>query len=142
MDVYTDASAITGLMYYFGIWGSNTPPVSATGTNAMYAGFRYVAGTDTQWVAIVNDGTIANQTVSGNLGTIAADTRYLLKVVFSGGGTSAQFYINSVAVGSPMATHLPDVNTDVGIYFQVVNTAGGGGSARAFSQARVYYEFD
>lgn len=142
MDVYTDASTITGAMYMFCLYGGSTPPVSATGTNAHYICFRYVDGTDANWKGVVCDGTLANQTVTDLSSAIAANTRYRLKFVVSGAGTSVQFFVNGTAVGAAATSHLPDTNTDIGVWLEAVNLVGGGGTARAFSLSRLYYEQD
>ena len=141
-DVMTDASAITGLMYYFGWWAGNVPPVNGTGVAGSYLGFRYLAGTDSGWVGLINNGQIANQTVVALTGaSIAADTRYRLRIEVNTQGTSANFYINGVLVGTTSSANLPAASTAMGIWAQVVNLPGGVGSARSFSMASAYWEW-
>jgi hypothetical protein len=136
MDVLTDATSIAGLYYFMGWYGSNSPPFNGTGTNSYNVAFRYLEGTDPGWMAITNDGTIANQTVTNLNTAIAANTRYRLKIIFTS-AASVDFYINGVNVGT-VTTALPASTNLLGVWLGVTNLSG---VARAFGLSCAYWEW-
>jgi hypothetical protein len=75
--------------------------------------FRYSAPAgDTGWRAVCDDGTSA--TVSTNLTTVTADTRYLLRIRMDSAAGIAYFSINNGAE-TAVSTNLPAVGTDLGV---------------------------
>lgn len=135
-------NAITEARYWAGLFdstGSSTAPgTSATGVlTRIHASFRYVEGTDTQWVGSVGDGT--TQTVSANLGAIAADTSYVLKIRFTS-STTAAFSINGGAeTVVTLASNAGD-STDMYQAAYVANKTGG--NTRRIDIAGMYGEMN
>jgi hypothetical protein len=135
-------SVITASRQWTGVFdnsGSSTAPgTSATGVlTRVHAAFRYIDGTDTQWVASVGDGT--TQTVSANIAAIATSTEYFLKIRFAS-STSVAFSINGGAETTvTIATSAGD-STDVYAAAYVANKTAG--NTRAIDLAGLYFEYN
>jgi hypothetical protein len=133
--VYTDPTAVTGVRYFFGV-GQNTPTNSdaITSRKVMFR-FSTVAG-DAGWVPTTADGT--TQHTDTAIGTVAAATRYLLKIRFVSSGTPTAFFSVNGGAETSVTANLPatgSTNSMNMLEGGVFNTAGGAGSNRAFSFA-------
>lgn len=135
-------SAITAARFWVGLFDnrfpSNTPGTSATGVlTAKHVSFRYVAGTDTQWVASVADGT--TQTVSANIAAIAASTVYTLKIRFIS-NTQVAFSVNGGAETTvTLASNAADA-TNVYPHILVANVTAT--NTRAIDISGIYFEYN
>lgn len=135
-------AVITASRQWVGLFdtsGSSTSPgTSATGVlTAKHVAFRYVEGTDTQWVASVGDGT--TQTVSANIAAIAAATVYTLKIRFIT-STSVAFSVNGGAETTvALATNAADA-TDMYQAVYVANKTGG--NTRIVDIAGMYADYN
>lgn len=122
-------SVITSIRYRIGVVAN--PNMSNSDTmNSQGVVFRYsTAAGDSGWVVTAWDGT--TQSVSAQVAAIAASTTYVLKLVFSAGGTSVSATVNGgtpVVVTSnipaatilqiPCATSMPLTNAtrDLDVY--------------------------
>lgn len=121
-------STITNVRYWIGF-------ISATLTNAddqagAYAAFRFstVAG-DTGWRAIVDNGT--TQTVSSNIGTVAASTQYKFEIQIDYANTKTYFRVNGGAWTT--ISVIPPSGTNLGVCVELVVTSN---SARVLNFSR------
>jgi hypothetical protein len=125
--IRTGSTISTAMVYWIGLFQS-TNVGTAIGTSSTgvltnrHAAFRFAAGTDTQWVGSVSDGT--TQTVSGNIAAIAASTVYTLKIRFAS-STSVRLSVNG---GAETTVTLNTSNADANqtaIYAAVLNVTAG-----------------
>jgi hypothetical protein len=103
---------LSSIRYWIGfteIAGSFQNDDTQSGLDSCAFRFSTVAG-DAGWRATVSNGT--SQTVGPNTITIAANTVYDLRIVISGDGTSAAFYVNNVLLDT-LVTNLPSLTTNL-----------------------------
>lgn len=113
--VLTDASAITTIRYMIGMGvnNENADPVTAN-----WIGFRYsTASSDGGWVGVVYDGT---QAVTATVATIAANTRYVLRIRKVG---STVFFSVNGGTEISQATHVPVNNAYASVGMRVTTLA-------------------
>ena len=97
-------------------------------------GIRYsTTAPDGGWVGETTD-AVLGRTISAAIAAVAINTRYKLKMVVQGGGTSIDFTVDDGAVTTIAAT-LPTTNTTLNYGCQVSIPAAG---ARYFSLSRGY----
>lgn len=135
--IYSDPTAVTTVVYYFGVFTS-VPSATNGAITTRHLGIRFVAGTDTTWTGTSADGTTQHTTsITGS--TVAAATRYVLTIRFDPTGTPTVFFsVNGGAEVSHTA-NIPATGNAFGIpQASVVNSsAGGAGTARGYAIARM-----
>lgn len=89
-------SDITVQRIWIGLFASD-PSGSSTPAQE-FAGFRYVAGTDTTWRVTTGDG--ANRTVTDSSVAVAANTKYALRIRLFAASVQFRFGIPEVVFGS------------------------------------------
>jgi hypothetical protein len=132
--VRTDASAITTLSYWIGIFNGNPGTGDSLAANGI--GFRYstVAG-DGGWVGVTYDGT---QAVTGTVSSIAANTRYALRIRKVSG--TVFFSVNG-GTETSTSTHVPTNDVYRVPVANVTNRIGGAGTARSIYFSRAFANY-
>lgn len=120
-------TVLTALRYWLGFTNISISLIDTPTTQIVYA-FRFssVAG-DTNWQAIVCDGTTVTTVDTGVVATINQD---LIMGIQINGQSRVRFWLNDYTTGAEVAdvsTNLPVVGSHVTPFFRVTNT---GGSAR------------
>lgn len=102
-------------------------------------GFRYVAGTDTNWQCYASPAGGGSHTLvdSGVLPSTTAGHNFEVRP--AAGGTLVNYYIDNVQVGS-ISTTLPTTSLPLSLATHNDNVPGGGSGASAMSVAYWYWE--
>jgi hypothetical protein len=115
------SASISNALYWVGM-ASGQPSNSSTGGTKEFLLFRYLAGTDTYWTAVSNNGS--SQTITATTTTVAADTVYDLSIDFDAALGEATFSVNN-ADSVTISTNIPTNTTLMGIEATVFNNPGG-----------------
>lgn len=102
---------LTSIRIWVGI-ASSVPLAGTDNPTGHYAMFRYSGGVDTTWVATTKDNVTQNVVALSD--TITRNTEYLLRIRFTGDGTTALFSVNDGAE-TALTVNLPDPNTTIGM---------------------------
>jgi hypothetical protein len=101
--------------------------------------FEYDRGVNINWVGRTASGGSSS---TSNLGVAVEATNYhVLRFEVNAAGTSVQFYIDDVAVGSPITTNLPSTAlVPTGLVISVNTDVSAGSAQRFFSVDWVAYD--
>lgn len=113
--------SIANALYFIGM-SSGQPTNSASGGTKQFLVFRYLAGTDTYWTAMSNDGS--TQTVTASTTTVLADTVYDLSIDYDSAAGVATFKVNNTDPVT-ISTNIPTVTVLMGIEAIIFNNPGG-----------------
>jgi hypothetical protein len=127
--IYT-GSSLTGLRYFLGV-GAAAPTNSDTVVTRKLL-FRYsTVASDGSWTPTSADNT--SQNVGSAIGSIAANTRYVLTIRFVSTGTPTAYFSVNGGTEQAVTANLPGTGNNLNGQMACFNTTGGGGSARSFS---------
>lgn len=129
-------AAITDVRLWIGPTSSINIAGGSSPSGYNFAGFRFIAGTDTNWTCVTNDGGADTGTQSDSGVVVAADTEYKFTVDCTTSGQIV-FKINDTVVGSTHSTNLPVATTVMSVISR--GTLIAGGATRSIRNARIHY---
>jgi hypothetical protein len=113
------------------LFGNNSDTPGTT-----FVGFRYSAGTDSEWKVVTYDGTNLNVFTTGV--NVSTTTTQDFRIEWENGGSEVRFYINNTLVKTA-TVQLPASATAMRFVAGVKNTVGGAGTARQMNFAVIKY---
>lgn len=138
--IKTDASAITTIRYWMGMF-SASPDAIARGTGTIHlAAFSYDTGVDGTafWRTSTSAGVANTFTTTTTTTAIAANTEYKLYINCSTASTDCKFYINDVLVATH-TTNLPTITQTLGYGNRVITLTT---AARNLKTSSIYLRHD
>lgn len=128
---------ISSVRYWVGLGSAAVTNVDSIAGGTSFIGFRFsTVATDTGWRPVTMDGT--TQTTAADIGTVVADTKYVLKFRVDSAGGKVFFSVNGGSEVEASAT-LPAVGTDLGVVLRVFNQVA---AIRQLNLSRIWVEYD
>jgi hypothetical protein len=128
---------ITSVRYWIGLGSAAVTNVDSIAAGTSFVGWRFsTVATDTGWRPVTMDGT--TQTTAADIGTVAASTRYVLRMRVNDVAGKVFFSVNGGAEVEATAT-LPASATDLGVVVRVFNQVA---AIRQINLSRVWVEYD
>lgn len=130
-------STVADARFWLGLFSAAPTNVDDLAGATQGIAFRYSAPAgDVGWRAVCDDGT--NSSVSTNMTTVTADTRYLLRIRVDSTAGIAYFSVNNGAE-TAISTNLPAVGTDLGVAVYVFTNIA---AARVLKFSRCLVRYD
>ncbi len=132
--IRTDATAVTSTRFWCGVLSGSPGATDTLASNGV--AFRYsTAAGDAGFVGVTYDGT---QAVTASVASIAANTRYALRIRKVGG--TVFFSVNGGTEVST-STHVPTNDIFRVPTIAILNPTGGAGTARSFYFSRMFCNY-
>lgn len=116
-------SDISNIRLWIGLVDAEITNVDTLAAGREFIGFRFSTGVpDVGWQPVLNDGTTQNA-AAAEIGTVAVDTVYKLRIrIVSGGTPTAYFSVNDSAEVA-VQTNFPAIATELGMICRVIPVA-------------------